>query len=130
MQETRADDMARLAKQFIEAWNTQDVEEVLACYTDDVVYRDPNTQGTVEGADAMRRYLTKLFAGWQMCWSVRDLYPLADGNGASVLWRASFRPIDGDKTVEVEGMDIVLLRDGRIAHNEVQFDRAALATLS
>jgi ketosteroid isomerase-like protein len=42
----------------VTAWNAHDVERVVACYTDDLVYLDPNTRGPVEGADAMRRYLT------------------------------------------------------------------------
>jgi hypothetical protein len=46
------------AERPLEAWNTQDVDRVLSCYTDDVRYRDPNTRGDVEGSDAMGRYLT------------------------------------------------------------------------
>ena len=44
MNETR---MYELAKGLLEAWNSQDVDQVLACYTEDVVYVDPNTRGEV-----------------------------------------------------------------------------------
>ncbi len=54
------DRMLRLAENFLGSWNTQDVEKVVSCYTEDLVYVDPNTRGPVEGADAMRRYLGKL----------------------------------------------------------------------
>jgi ketosteroid isomerase-like protein len=37
----------RLVADFLDAWNSQDVERVLDCYTDDVRYRDPNTRGEV-----------------------------------------------------------------------------------
>jgi hypothetical protein len=47
------DKMLSLAEQFLGAWNTQDVGRVLACYTTDVEYRDPNTRGAVHGADAL-----------------------------------------------------------------------------
>jgi ketosteroid isomerase-like protein len=114
-----------LATNFLDAWTSQDVDRVLAVYTEDVVYRDPNTRGDVVGADAMRRYLTKLFAAWQMTWSLREVHVSSDGRGA-VLWRASLRRHDGP-TVEVEGMDLVELREGRVARNEVYFDRTALA---
>ena len=50
-------ELTRMAERFLSAWNTQDVERVVACYTDQVVYVDPNTRGEVRGADAMRRYL-------------------------------------------------------------------------
>ena len=37
-----------------------EVEPVVAWYTDDVVYTDPNTRGEVRGRDALRRWVTKL----------------------------------------------------------------------
>lgn len=118
-----------LAERILGAWNTQDVERVVACYTDDVIYRDPNTRGAVEGADAMRRYLTKLFANWQMHWEAREAFPLEGMEGEAILWRASLRRKDGDQSVEVDGMDLVVREGERIKRNEVYFDRAALAPL-
>lgn len=119
-----------LANEFLAAWNTQDVDRVLATYTDDVRYRDPNTRGDVEGQDALRRYLTKLFAGWKMHWSLRQAFLFQGGEGAAVLWRASFRrPGGGGTEVVIDGMDLVVVRGDRLARNEVYFDRAALAPL-
>jgi ketosteroid isomerase-like protein len=122
-------ELFELANKFIEEWNTQDVERVVGCYTGDVVYRDPNTRGTVNGADAMRRYLKKLFAGWDMHWAVREAYPFSDANGGAFLWRASIARPDGGKPVEIEGMDLILLENKLIKRNDVYFDRAALASL-
>ena len=65
-------ELTSLAEHVLARWTAQDVDAVLACYTDDVVYRDPNTRGAVEGKAAMRRYLTKLFAKWTMTWAVRE----------------------------------------------------------
>lgn len=123
--------LTTLATRFLEAWNTQDVGIVLSCYTPDLEYRDPNTRGVVLGADAMSRYLDKLFASWQMHWELRDLYSVADGDldGAAVRWRATLRRQGAAAEVAVEGMDLVLLRGDLIAVNEVQFDRAALVPL-
>jgi hypothetical protein len=118
-----------LAERLLEAWNSQDVDSVLGCYTADLRYRDPNTRGFVEGADAMRQYLTKLFGRWQMHWSLRGAYPLRDQEGAAALWRASFRLPEGETTVEIEGMDLALFEGERMHRNEVYFDRAALAPL-
>ena len=122
-------ELTRMAERFLSAWNTQDVERVVACYTDQVVYVDPNTRGEVRGADAMRRYLGKLFSAWKMHWALREGFPLADQNGAAVLWHATFRRADGKETVEADGMDLVVLSGDRIARNEVYFDRAILAPL-
>ena len=113
----------------IAAWNSQDVDAVLDCYTEDLVYRDPNTRGEVKGRENMRRYLRKLFASWNMHWSLREVLPLANVEGSAALWHASFRRGPGGETVEVDGMDLVLLEGERISRNEVYFDRALLAAL-
>lgn len=123
-------ELKELARDILDAWNGQDPERVVSMYTDDVTYRDPNTRGAVEGADALRRYLTKLFSRWEMHWELReDPLPHASGDGVTALWRASFRPVDGDRAVDVDGMDLVVLEGDRIRLNEVWFDRAALAPL-
>ena len=119
----------RIARQVLDAWNTHDVERVVACYTPDLVYRDPGTRGEVRGADALRRYLTKMFASWRMHWSAREVFPLEGTDGAAVLWQATLTPVGGDTTVAVEGMDLVVLEGERLKRNEVYFDRAALAPL-
>lgn len=121
--------MLTLADEFLEAWNTQQVDRVLACYTSDLEYRDPNTRGAIRGADPMRRYLTKLFARWQMHWSLREAHLFEDGEGCTVLWHATFRRPGRTPTVEVDGMDFVAVRDRRILCNEICFDRTALLPL-
>jgi ketosteroid isomerase-like protein len=121
--------MLQLAEQFLGAWNTQEIDRVLACYTDDLRYRDPNTRGAVEGREAMARYLRKLFAGWRMRWSLREAHLFQGGEGCAVLWRGSFQRAAGGDTVEIDGMDLVLVQGERVARNEVYFDRARLAPL-
>ena len=121
--------MLALAEEFLGAWNTQEVERVLACYTPDLEYRDPNTRGAVQGTEAMRRYLSKLFGRWQMHWSLREAHLFDDGQGCAVLWHATFRRSENDTPIGIDGMDFVAVRGDRIARNEVCFDRAQLATL-
>jgi ketosteroid isomerase-like protein len=116
-----------LAERLLKSWNTQEVDRVVDCYTPDVRYRDPNTRGFVEGSAALRRYLTKLFDRWQMHWTLREVYPLCDTEGAAVLWRATLRPAGHDAKVEIDGMDLALVDGDRLSRNDVYFDRAALA---
>jgi ketosteroid isomerase-like protein len=118
-----------LSEKILEAWNTQDVESVAGCYTADVIYRDPNTRGNVNGGDAMRRYLKKLFGVWKMHWALREVYPFSDTEGGAFLWHASIAKAGGEKAIEVDGMDLVLLENGLIKRNDVYFDRAVLAPL-
>ncbi|UCD56033.1 MAG: nuclear transport factor 2 family protein [Candidatus Hydrogenedentota bacterium] len=121
--------MYELAEEFLAAWNSQDVGRVVAVYTDDAAYVDPNTRGAVKGAEALRRYLSKLFATWKMHWTLREAYLLDGRNGCAVLWHATFQKTEGGTTVEADGMDLVVVRDDRIERNEVYFDRAVLAPL-
>ncbi len=125
-------ELEAIARKAIQAWNTHDVEQVLACYTQDLVYADPNTRGEVRGADAFRRYLTTLFSTWKMHWTVDEVHPFADGSGAAALWTATLEPRTGahsPKSARVSGMDLALVRDGRIVKNLVYFDRSALLGL-
>ncbi len=117
------------AARVLDAWNAHDVERALAHYTEDLVYRDPNTRSAVVGAPAMRTYLARLFGLWRMHWTVREIFPLLEGPGHAVLWHATLQRASGGPAVATDGMDLVLLRDGRIARNEVYFDRAVLAPL-
>ena len=121
-----AEEATLLAENFLSAWNKQDVEAVVSCYTDDCVYLDPNTRGVVEGHEALRRYLTRLFERWRMHWSVRECFVLADKNGGAFLWRAQLTPASGGKTAEIDGMDLVEVRGDRMRRNEVYFDRMAM----
>ena len=118
-----------LADRFIAAWNEQDVETLAGCYSVDLRYRDPGTRGEVRGRDEFRRYLTKLFASWQMRWSLREVHPFKEGDGAAVLWHATLRRVGGPEVVEVDGMDLVEVSGQLICRNEVYFYRSVLAPL-
>jgi uncharacterized protein (TIGR02246 family) len=126
----KQEELPEFAQGFLDAWNSQDVERVVDVYTDDVVYIDPNTRGEVHGADALRRYLTKLFAAWDMEWSYKEGHvAAANENIATVLWHATLRRQGGEDEVEADGMDLVVVEGDRIVRNEVYFDRSVLAPL-
>ena len=116
----------KLSEGILAAWNTQDVDKVLACYTEDCVYQDPNTRGPVVGHDAFRRYLTRLFEGWNMHWSLREFFPFSDDEGSAFLWHARLTPAAGGKTTEIDGMDLALVRGQKLCRNEVYLDRTAV----
>jgi ketosteroid isomerase-like protein len=116
----------RLTEVVLSAWNRQDVDKVVSCYTEDCVYLDPNTRGPVVGRDGFRRYLSRLFQRWKMHWSLREFFLFADGSGGAFLWHAELTPASGGKTAEIDGMDLVAVRGERLCRNEVYFDRMAL----
>ena len=116
----------QLAERVLSAWNDQDVESVLSCYTEDCIYQDPNTQGPVKGPESFGKYLSKLFQQWKMHWSLREFFLFADESGGAFLWHAELTPASGGKTFEIDGMDLVVLRGERLSRNEVYFDRMTL----
>ena len=121
--------MQALAEKVLAAWTSQDVEAVVSHYTDDLVYVDPNTRGAVRGAAAMRRYLRKLFANWELTWTLKEAHLFEGGNGCAAMWRATFQRRGGSQRVEADGMDLVVADGSRLKRNEVYFDRSVLAPL-
>jgi uncharacterized protein (TIGR02246 family) len=121
-----SDTVLDLSRKVLGAWNEQDVEAVVQCYTEDCTYLDPNTRGPVEGRDALRRYLASLFAKWTMTWTLKEFHSFGREDGGAFLWRATLTPAEGGRTVEIDGMDLVLLEGDRLRRNEVYFDRMAL----
>jgi ketosteroid isomerase-like protein len=115
-----------LSEKVLSAWNEQDVEKTVACYTEDCLYLDPNTRGHVQGRDALRRYLTRLFEKWTMHWTLREFHPFGAENGGAFLWHASLTSATGGPTAEIDGMDLVQLEGNRLKRNEVYFDRMSL----
>lgn len=117
-------DAARaFAARWLPAWTGNDPERLAAFYTDDAVYLDPAIPGGVRGKAALVAYFTRLLRrnpSW--VWTQREAIPMADG--FVNLWHASV-PM-GDVVHEIDGVCLVVLRDGVIARNEVYFDRSAL----
>jgi hypothetical protein len=121
----------RLADHVLSVWTRQDTDEVLDCYTHDLVWLDPNTRGPVVGRDAMRAYLTKLYSSWTMTWK-RDgdeIFPLAGIDGVAIRWIGTLAPAGESRSVDIAGLDLVILEGNLIARNEVYFDRSPLAAL-
>ena len=118
--------LMKMTEMTLEAWNNQDVAAVLACYTEDCVYRDPNIKGAIEGRDAFGRYLTKLFEQWKMTWSMREAFLFEGGQGCAFLWHATLTPASGDEIFAIDGMDLVIVKGDKLHRNEVYFDRMSL----
>lgn len=113
------------ADRWLPAWTGNDPERLVSFYSTEAVYLDPVVPGGLEGRDAILAYFRKLLArnpNW--IWTHRDSIPLSDG--FLNKWRAQ---IPGDeRTVTIDGVCSVQLRDGLIYRNEVYFDRSLLAS--
>ncbi len=122
-------DIQKMIDEFLQAWNSRDVDMVASCYSENLVYRDPNTRGEITDQPSFRRYLKKLLSSWEMTWHEKEAFRAQKPGAWTFLWRADIRKPGGDVKVVVNGMDLVVIENGLIARNEVYFDRLALAPL-
>jgi hypothetical protein len=117
-------DQARaFAAEWLPAWTGNRPEHLVSFYAEDTFYSDPAVPKGVRGRAALLAYFTRLLAhnpAW--VWTQRGSIPIQDGFLNE--WHATV-PV-GARSVEIDGVCTVQLRDGRIRRNEVFFDRSEL----
>ena len=92
-------------------------------YSEDVFYRDPAKPDGIHGKANLLAYFRKLLATFpDWVWEADDVFPV-DG-GFTLRWKATI-PV-GYAVIKETGMDLVLVKDGKVIRNEVYFDRTAL----
>ena len=104
------DDVLALLDKFNEAWNAHDLDAAMAMCTDDVVFETtgPAPDGErVEGQDAVRACWAPVFDNPRSEFEQEDV--VAAGDRLVQRWRYSW----GDG--HVRGVDVFLLRDGKVA---------------
>ena len=110
-------DGERLVERFNTVWNGHDLEGILAMMTDDVVFeasfgKDPWGARAV-GKPALREFLTGMFERIpDVRWD--ELRHVAGPEHVVVEWLTTGTPRGGTR-YEVEGCDILTVRDGKIA---------------
>jgi len=118
-----AEQARAFAERWLPAWTGNDPQRLTSFYTDDAVYLDPAVPQGVRGREALLAYFTRLLArNPRWVWTHTGAIPMRDG--FLNKWHASI-PV-GESTIEVDGVCTVELCDGRIARNEVYFDRSEL----
>ena len=125
------DEIFAATRRCIDAWNTLDLESVLATYSQDVVYQDPGSRGRIVGKEALRGYLTKFLAVWDMQFTVTEDRRIANSNAQACLWDVEVRRRDGAGTVVcTSGMDIIHVNAlGELSRDEAFIDRVPLLAL-
>lgn len=109
-----ADPVLDLMDRFTAALNSRDIDAVLALVTDDIVFEStsPAPDGArYEGRDAVRQIWGQMLAETpQARFSVEEQF--SDGTARAVVrWRYDWR--EG----HVRGVDIIRVRDGRVAES-------------
>ena len=110
------------------AWNAQDLDAIMACYTPGIVFTNYNAGETAAGAEAVREHLAGIFAGWpDLTFRGRRLY-VGDEFAVSE-WTATATHRDG-RRLEWDGVDVFPFAEGLIARKDVYTTAHAPRVLS
>jgi steroid delta-isomerase-like uncharacterized protein len=103
------------------AWTGNRPEELIGFYAEDAFYLDPARPEGLKGREKILPYFQKLLAA-NPEWKWRALETIPAEKGFTLKWEARV-PVKGD-VLAIRGLDIVEIKDGKIARNEVYFDRS------
>lgn len=110
-------DLADLNRRWLKAWSDKDVDGLVAFYTEDVVYKDPQVPQGVNGHEQLRAYLTGLFnATPAMRYDPEEIWPTEAGFCGR--WYCVIGD-DPKAAPAMRGFDLCVLRGDKIALNEV-----------
>lgn len=117
MSDTRENhELEQLIEQYDVAWNTHDVEAIVAFHTPDMVFENHTAGERVAGED-VRAHIARIFENWpDLHFRGRRLYA-REGLVVSE-WTATATDRDG-RRLEWDGVDIFPFRDGLIARKDV-----------
>ena len=105
---------AAAVDRFNEAFNRHDVDAVMAAMTDDCVFENtsPPDGGRYEGQAAVRAAWEEFFAGSPTAhFDGEDV--IVTGDRCVVQWRYTWT--DGDGEHHIRGVDVIRVRDGKVA---------------
>lgn len=109
-------DIARFNADWLKAWTDKDVERLCGFYAEDCVYKDPQTAGGLTGKPALRAYLEGLFGATPpMTYAPDEVWPIP--GGFCGRWYCDIGA--NGEGGRIRGFDLVSLKDGKIALNEV-----------
>lgn len=109
-------DLEKLNADWLAAWTDQDADRVASFYTEDARYFDAQVPDGIVGRDALRERLSKLFElAPPMRYEPETVWPIE--GGFCGRWYCTIE--SGDVRQMLRGFDLVLVRDGRFAYNEV-----------
>jgi ketosteroid isomerase-like protein len=109
-------DLAKFNADWLKAWTDKDVPRLLTFYAADCDYKDPQTAAGIKGHEALRAYLTGLFAATPpMTYTPEEIWPTH--NGFCGRWYCTIGAKgEGGR---MRGFDLVVLNGDKIALNEV-----------
>jgi steroid delta-isomerase-like uncharacterized protein len=131
-------DLDAFCARYLAAWNDHDAAAMADLVTGDVVWEDPALPGVAHGPAAVQDFMREAWVAFPDLRFDETDRPHRTVAGDQVAWRWRMRgtntgPIDPPgfaptgRTIEIEGVDLWEMRDGRIARYRAYYDFNALA---
>ena len=108
-------DIRALIDTYNEAWNRQDLDAVASMHADDIVFHNWTAGDRVEGAEAVRAHIGRIFEQYPSLRFTGRTMRIGDDFAVSE-WTA--RTTDGE-TREWDGIDVFPIVGGKIARKDV-----------
>jgi ketosteroid isomerase-like protein len=108
------DTALRVALAYFEAWTSQNMDEAMRHVADDIVCEAP--AGRIQGAEAFAAFMTPFARSVR---GARMIAAYGDDETALVMYDTETVPVPS-----APGADCMTVRDGRIVHSRLIFDRA------
>jgi steroid delta-isomerase-like uncharacterized protein len=114
------DQALALGLQYRDAFFARDIDAIMALVTPDFVFENVTGGERIEGAEAARAHIAAIFARWP---DLRFEEPhgglRAGEDHVTAEWTARGTHPDSGRVLEWDGIDLILIRDGRICRNAV-----------
>src|SRR3954471_15666767 len=131
-------DLAQFSARYVAAWNSHEAAPIGDLVTDDVVYEDPALRQPARGPAALQEFMREAWVAFPDLRFDEGDDPHLSVAGDRVAWAWRMRgtntgPIDPPgfaptgRAIDVEGVDLWTMRDGRIARYRAFYDFNALA---
>jgi steroid delta-isomerase-like uncharacterized protein len=131
-------DLAQFCARYLAAWNGHDATTVADLVTDDIVWEDPALPAPARGVPAVQEFMRTAWVTFPDLRFDETDDPHCTFDAGRVAWRWRMRgtmtgPIEPPgfaptgRAMEVEGVDLWRMRDGRIAHLRAYYDVDGLA---
>jgi uncharacterized protein (TIGR02246 family) len=124
---TTGDDLWRLAEAYRDAWVGHDLDGLLRLVTPDIVFHNYTAGERVEGAERFREHVAQIQARWPDTRFTERRIHLGE-DFATIEWTATATRPDG-RRIEWDGVDVIVLRDGRVCGNYVYSSSHAARTI-
>lgn len=126
-------DLAAFCARYQAAWNDHDPAAMAALLTDDIVWEDPALGEPARGVAAVQEFMRGSWIGFPDLRFDESDHPHRTAGGDQIAWRWRMRgtmtgPLDPPgfaptgQAMEVEGVDLWTLRDGRICRYRAFYD--------